>query len=175
MLLRGPGCCGAIRDEVDAIARRVAGPRSVCNRSAPVLYLRTDLSFGVRAGGSVGHIAGVLNELADTSRPAHPADHRAGADGARRHRDAHRDGAGGVLEFPRAAGAGAERRADRDQRWRPRGAAAISFVYQRYSLHNYAGLQLARRLRVPFVLEYNGSEIWMSRHWGRPLNYEDAR
>ena len=27
-------------------------------------YLRTDLSFVVRAGGSVGHIAGVLNELA---------------------------------------------------------------------------------------------------------------
>jgi glycosyltransferase involved in cell wall biosynthesis len=53
------------------------------------------------------------------------------------------------------------------------GGRAISFVYQRYSVHNYSGLQLARRLRVPFVLEYNGSEIWMSRHWSRPLNYED--
>jgi glycosyltransferase involved in cell wall biosynthesis len=50
---------------------------------------------------------------------------------------------------------------------------AISFVYQRYSLNNYAGLRLAHRLGVPFVLEYNGSEIWMSRHWGRPLIYED--
>src|SRR6185369_4953183 len=48
----------------------------------------------------------------------------------------------------------------------------ISFVYQRYSLNNYAGLRLAHRLGVPFVLEYNGSEIWMSRHWGRPLKYE---
>jgi len=26
---------------------------------------------------------------------------------------------------------------------------------------------------VPFILEYNGSEIWMSRHWGRPLKYEN--
>jgi len=25
---------------------------------------------------------------------------------------------------------------------------------------------------VPFVLEYNGSEIWMSRNWGSPLQYE---
>jgi glycosyltransferase involved in cell wall biosynthesis len=25
---------------------------------------------------------------------------------------------------------------------------------------------------VPFVLEYNGSEIWMNRHWGRALKYE---
>ena len=48
----------------------------------------------------------------------------------------------------------------------------VSMVYQRYSLHNFAGLRLAHHLRVPFVLEYNGSEVWMSRHWGRPLKYE---
>ena len=47
-----------------------------------------------------------------------------------------------------------------------------SFVYQRYSLNNFTGLRVARRLGVPLVLEYNGSEIWMSRHWGRPLKYE---
>lgn len=46
------------------------------------------------------------------------------------------------------------------------------FVYQRYSRNNYAGLLFARKRGVPFVLEYNGSEIWMSRHWGNPLKYE---
>jgi glycosyltransferase involved in cell wall biosynthesis len=25
---------------------------------------------------------------------------------------------------------------------------------------------------VPFVLEYNGSEIWIQQHWGKPLKYE---
>ena len=49
----------------------------------------------------------------------------------------------------------------------------VSLVYQRYSVHNYAGLQIARRLHVPFVLEYNGSEVWMGRHWGRRLKYEE--
>jgi glycosyltransferase involved in cell wall biosynthesis len=39
-------------------------------------------------------------------------------------------------------------------------------VYQRYALGSYAGLELAQRLRVPFVLEFNGSEIWAARHWG---------
>jgi glycosyltransferase involved in cell wall biosynthesis len=39
-------------------------------------------------------------------------------------------------------------------------------------LNNYLGLKLAKRFGVPFVLEYNGSEIWMSRHWGKPLKYE---
>src|SRR5204862_7712356 len=33
------------------------------------LYLRTDLSFGIRAGGSVGHIAGVVNELRHVAQP----------------------------------------------------------------------------------------------------------
>jgi glycosyltransferase involved in cell wall biosynthesis len=39
-------------------------------------------------------------------------------------------------------------------------------VYQRYALGSYAGLELARRLQVPLVLEFNGSEIWTERHWG---------
>ncbi len=39
-------------------------------------------------------------------------------------------------------------------------------VYQRYALGSYAGLELARRLGVPLVLEFNGSEIWTERHWG---------
>lgn len=47
-----------------------------------------------------------------------------------------------------------------------------SFIYQRYGLNNYTGAYLAKKLHIPFVLEYNGSEIWMSHHWGKPLHYE---
>ena len=39
-------------------------------------------------------------------------------------------------------------------------------VYQRYALGSYAGLELARRLELPLVLEFNGSEIWTERNWG---------
>src|SRR5262249_6740831 len=59
-----------------------------------------------------------------------------------------------------------------DETLRAIGDRPIRFVYQRYSLNNFAGLRVARRLGVPFVLEYNGSEIWMSRHWGRPLVHQ---
>ena len=41
----------------------------------------------------------------------------------------------------------------------------IAFVYQRYSLNNLAGLLLARRWRVPLVLEANGSEAKWKRQW----------
>jgi glycosyltransferase involved in cell wall biosynthesis len=39
-------------------------------------------------------------------------------------------------------------------------------VYQRYALGSYAGLELAHKLNVPLILEFNGSEIWAEREWG---------
>jgi glycosyltransferase involved in cell wall biosynthesis len=39
------------------------------------------------------------------------------------------------------------------------------FVYQRYQLGSSAGLELARGLAVPLVLEFNGPELWVERHW----------
>jgi glycosyltransferase involved in cell wall biosynthesis len=48
-------------------------------------------------------------------------------------------------------------------------AAALvpaDLVYQRYALGSYAGLELAQRLGVPLVLEFNSSDIWTERNWG---------
>ena len=47
-----------------------------------------------------------------------------------------------------------------------------AFIYQRYSMNDYTGLRLAERFGVPFVLEYNGSEVWIARNWGNPYKYE---
>jgi glycosyltransferase involved in cell wall biosynthesis len=41
------------------------------------------------------------------------------------------------------------------------------FIYQRHDLGSFAGLEIASRLGVPYVLEFNGSEIWTARQWGR--------
>ncbi len=40
-----------------------------------------------------------------------------------------------------------------------------SLLYQRHGRFSVAGAVLARRMCVPLVLEYNGSEIWMSDYW----------
>jgi glycosyltransferase involved in cell wall biosynthesis len=136
------------------------------------VYLRTDLSFGVRAGGSVGHIAGVLNELAGTGGSPILLT-TAPVPTVRSTIEVHqvtvperfwnfRELPTFLLNdvfFDETLGA---------VRGRP-----VSFVYQRYSLNNYAGLRLAQHLGVPMILEYNGSEVWMSRHWGRPLLYDN--
>jgi len=175
------------------VAREVAGRRSLLRRvertiadaenqrrdnvTSPfvsqghAVYLRTDLSFGVRAGGSVGHTAGVLNELARegaspillTTAPVPTLQ-----DVVDVHHVTVPERFWNFRELP-ALGLND---VFLDEAARAIRGRQVSFVYQRYSLDNYAGLVLARRLRVPFVREYNGSEIWMSRHWGRPLLYE---
>lgn len=45
-------------------------------------------------------------------------------------------------------------------------------VYQRACVHNWTGAAFAWRNRLPFILEFNGSEPWIARHWARPLRFE---
>lgn len=42
---------------------------------------------------------------------------------------------------------------------------SCAFIYQRYSRLNWAGVILARALKKRLVLEFNGSEVWIARHW----------
>jgi len=44
----------------------------------------------------------------------------------------------------------------------------IEFVYQRSGLLNFTGLAIAKLKRVPLVLEFNGSDVWIDKHWQNP-------
>ena len=161
--------------DVRGLAAGLSGrSRPKLNAEEQAVYLRSDLIFGLQAGGSVGHIAGVLNNLehfgrpplfisTDQSRRWTMAIATSIVDPDPRFRD-FVDAP--LLAFNRRLIGEAERAI---------GGRRVSFVYQRYSAYNYAGTALARSLRVPFVLEYNGSEVWVNRNWGRPLRYEAAR
>ena len=139
-------------------------------KASPV-YLRSDLSFGVISGGSVGHIAGVLNQLNEFSgsplfltTDSIPAVLPA----VESHIFSLDDSYWNFRELPsfhlneiileQAPICLAKRKP--------------AFIYQRYGLNNYAGIRLAKSHAVPFVLEYNGSEVWINRHWGQALKYE---
>ncbi len=135
------------------------------------IYLRTDLCFGLQSGGSVGHIAGVLNNL-----------HHFGGDPIFLTTD-HIPTVDPVIEtyrlepphrywdFPEVPflyhNISAYPQAKKILQ-----TQTISFIYQRYSMENYLGVKLAQEFNLPFVLEYNGSEIWINRNWGTPLKYE---
>ncbi len=40
-----------------------------------------------------------------------------------------------------------------------------AFIYQRYSRFNWTGVVLSMMTGLPLLLEYNGSELWLGRHW----------
>ncbi|WP_419799780.1 glycosyltransferase family 4 protein [Terasakiella sp.] len=46
-----------------------------------------------------------------------------------------------------------------------------TLVYQRHGAYSFAGFRGAQELQIPFVLEYNGSEVWITDNWGEPLKY----
>ena len=133
-------------------------------------YLKTTLWLGVKAGGSIGHVAGVANALSrrlQRVRLLAPD------------RPPLLDPAVSVTIVP-PQGAPAfpyELNHYRYQRRFTRRALRSlrhdvpDAIYQRLSLGSYAGAVLSRRLRVPLVVEYNGSEAWVARNWGLGLRF----
>lgn len=135
------------------------------NLEVLLVYLRLDLPTGLQAGGSVGHIAGVVNSLSLAGHaPAffstEPIPTVLKSIETHILSPSHQfvdfpeyvslECNGGYAQLIREGIAG-----------RP-----VSFIYQRYTLNNFTGVTLARELNIPLVLEYNGSEVWISENWG---------
>lgn len=142
--------------------------------SATPVYLRTDLLFGMRSGGSVGHIAGVLNNL--DLAGGHPIFITVDKIPTVRedipthiilpNREFSDLGFLQQMAFNKVFETAAQSILDKQR---------IAFIYQRANMNNYSGAALAQRYNVPFVLEYNGSEIWATKYWGTgKVPYEDV-
>jgi glycosyltransferase involved in cell wall biosynthesis len=41
----------------------------------------------------------------------------------------------------------------------------VDLIYQRYARFSWAGVAASLRTGVPLFLEYNGSEVWIGKHW----------
>lgn len=133
-----------------------------------VAYLKTNLWFGVKAGGSVGHVAGVVNELAERCHVSVFAVERPPL--LDRGVTLHTVAQGGAFGYPHELNYYRYQGLFNRAVLAP-GVPVPDLIYQRLSLANYSGVVAARRLHRPLVLEYNGSEVWVSRHWGRPLSF----
>jgi len=170
--VRGLAAVGAARREVSALLRRERVPIARPPRRPRLAYLKTNLWFGVQAGGSVGHIAGVVNGLVRLGCPttvyaveALPMlDERVGVV---------RVPCRQVTGLPLDTGHQAFQRV-----FLPEVLAALErdrpdVIYQRNCLANFAGVALSRRLGLPFVLEYNGSEVWAAEKWGTPPRFRE--
>ena len=162
-----------IGQDVETLWRQCMNESVACrmnHRGAPV-YLRTDLVFGLRSGGSIGHIAGVLNHLGDflpspvfVTTDQIPTVRSDIETLLIRPSGRFRD----FAELPSLAFNETLKQELREKLE----ARTLSFLYQRYCLHNFAGVQTSRQFGIPFVLEFNGPEVWVARHWGTHLEHE---
>lgn len=135
-----------------------------------VLYLKTNLMLGVRAGGSIGHIAGVVNGLV---RLGYDVDFAGAEQPVGLDASTHWSQIPLMPSFGMPFETNYYRYHEIVSRELTARTRAPGFVYQRMSVSNFSGVEVARRFRVPLVMEYNGSEAWIAKHWGTPLRYHD--
>lgn len=168
---------GTVRGSLAVVRQYAVGARlRVSGRSRPKsssaeggwAYLRSSLWFGLKAGGSVGHVAGIVNALhrrrmrltmMDAERPPMVA------------------GEVPFLALPTVRRLGfpyelnnyrLDRIVTNFLRRRPI-SPKPGVLYQRLTLGSVSGVVLSRRWGSALVLEYNGSEAWIARKWGRGL------
>lgn len=138
----------------------------VRNPSMRVVYLRATPGPGTQAGGAASHIKGVVDALRGlgVDLAIISNDYIAGLDasderftvvppetigGTRALFDMHNN-----LVFTRAVVPLIKQ-------------AKPDFIYQRYARFSWAGVAAAVRTGRPLFLEYNGSEVWVGKHWDR--------
>jgi glycosyltransferase involved in cell wall biosynthesis len=131
-----------------------------------IVYLRSTPGPGTQAGGAASHIKGVVEALESLGVKvqiisndliaglSHPDERfqmippQPGG-GTRALFDVHNN-----LVFTRGAVPLVEH-------------AAPDFIYQRYARFSWAGVVATLRTKRPLLLEYNGSEVWVGKHWDR--------
>ena len=133
------------------------------------MYINGNLMYGVRAGGALGHIAGVANALVDKGYEVSYASTMP-LQGLNSDVGYYRLKCNVTCPMPvdwalfshSCDLIGQIKKAITDVSERPPG-----FIYQRLSRSNYLATSLRRQSDVPLVVEYNGSEAWGSkRNWG---------
>ena len=158
----------AIESKISELSIHISPKRSEALGTRRPVYLRTDLWFGVKAGGSVGHIAGVVNNLdtffekplfcttekIPTMRPDIPVTIF--------------EPPANFLDFDVMPSL-ASNQSFFEQAAHAIGNIPPAFVYQRYCINNYVGVELSSFFCVPLVLEYNGSEVWVAENWGEGI------
>lgn len=124
-----------------------------------ILYLRTLYAMNLKAGGSVGHTAGVINALAksvalqvvtndllaevkEPMRVIHPL--------VRKHVPVSVKELCSNMQFLFTL---------RNE------VPSFDAIYHRHAAYSFVGAYLSQKYHVPLILEFNSSEVWKSEHW----------
>ena len=131
-----------------------------------ITYLRTTPAAGTQSGGATTHTLGFINAAVElgANLSVITNDRIAGLDEAKVSvKSINPDSLG----LTRPAFDLRNGLLFTDQAWAEIARQPPDLIYQRYSRFNWTGVEASLRTRRPLFLEYNGSEVWMAKHWGR--------
>jgi glycosyltransferase involved in cell wall biosynthesis len=140
--------------------------RCAAHGAPEIIYLRATPGAGTQVGGAASHVNGFINAATELGARVTliSNDEIAGLDPARTSLR--------IIE-PEPVGATRAafdlhnsllftRRAVRQIEQAP-----PDLIYQRYGRFSWVGVEAALRTGRPLFLEYNGSEVWVGKHWDR--------
>ncbi len=155
------------RDEIPKLLNKPNEQYSL-NTGKSVLYVDATIRMGPKAGGSIGHIGGVANALANLG---YTVDYAA---------EARIPSLIPKIDFIKIRLPQLFTFPVEFNRFRLNNqmiaqlskidSSHYQFIYQRMSMKNYAGAKLSRLLKIPLVMEYNGPLVWITEHWEGKLN-----
>jgi len=156
------------RLELLRLEKQVKVERSSAVRPSPgavrVVYLRATPGPGTQAGGAASHMRGVVDALAGLGADVSVIsnDTIAGMEQSK---------ARVVIIEPQSSG-GPRALFDIQSNLNfTRGVVPLvesdppDFIYQRYARFSWSGVVAMLHTKRPLFLEYNGSEVWVGRHW----------
>ncbi len=134
-----------------------------------ILYFRSSLGLGVRAGGAIAHTNGVISSFLaknyDVDYASTEPPHALPENVKLKYfhlKPPQRYAVPRDLNFYSHSISSFKQIIKKP-------AHPYEFIYQRHSTGNMAGVLASQYWSLPLVLEYNGSEVWLSANWGRPL------
>ncbi|HYK87302.1 MAG TPA: glycosyltransferase family 4 protein, partial [Acidobacteriota bacterium] len=137
------------------------------------LYLKPALNLGTPVGGAVGHVAGVVNAL-------HRRGHRIHLLAVARQPLVDSEVDQILVPPPRFTAFPNELNLfSYGEKYLERASQEVrklqpDYIYQRHSLNDMTGISLRLRFGIPLILEFNGSETWIQKHWGRALIFRST-
>ncbi len=159
--------------EIKKLVKKIASDIKLKNQktiekldnNSKVFYLKTNVDFGTKAGGSLGHISGVVNSLAKKSDIKYiSAETPIMIDESIKKEKIYLNDV--VYSVPYELNSIKINEAFLNQVDKLIADKKPDVIYQRLTLFNYAGAYLSNKYKIPLIVEYNGSEVWVQNNWG---------
>ena len=134
-------------------------------KNGTIAYIRSDLPQNLKAGGSLGHIAGVITNIEEVAKCHVRFITTEKILSVNEHiKTEILEGDISMRNIPKFLSI-----ASNETYYKSLneiiGEQYPSLIYHRYALESYSVVKYALTHNIPYILEYNGSELWIIKNW----------